>query len=127
MTFPFNPKKGLVFLKAEITGPGGRARLRFALDTGATQTLVNAAPLVGIGYDPALATKHVQVTTGSGTVYAPVITATSLGALGHDRPNFQVLCHTLPPSATVDGLLGLDFFRDHVLTLDFQQGQIELA
>ncbi len=39
----------------------------------------------------------------------------------------KVLCHTLPPSATVDGLLGLDFFRGHQLTVDFQTGQITLT
>lgn len=36
------------------------------------------------------------------------------------------LAHTLPPSAGVDGLLGLDFFRDHLLSIDFQRGQVSL-
>src|SRR5438270_11873390 len=35
--------------------------------------------------------------------------------------------HTLPPSASVDVLIGLDFFRNHRLTLDFRSGQMDLA
>jgi hypothetical protein len=38
-----------------------------------------------------------------------------------------VLAHTLPVSASVHGLLGLDFLRDGVLTIDFVAGQVSLA
>jgi hypothetical protein len=37
------------------------------------------------------------------------------------------IAHTLPPTAPVDGLLGLDFVRSQQLTIDFRAGQIELA
>jgi hypothetical protein len=35
--------------------------------------------------------------------------------------------HDLPLEANVDGLLGLDFVRDQVLTIDFRTGTIDLA
>ena len=57
MTFPFNAQRGLVVVYAELFGT-------LALDTGATATLINVAPLVTIGYDPALSPIRVQVTTG---------------------------------------------------------------
>jgi hypothetical protein len=47
--------------------------------------------------------------------------------LGQERQNFTVIAYTLPPTATIDGLLGLDFFRNHVLTIDFQNGEITLT
>jgi hypothetical protein len=50
-----------------------------------------------------------------------------LTALGRERLGFPVLGHTLPPSAGVDGLLGVDFFRGLVLTIDFGAGQVHLA
>ena len=34
---------------------------------------------------------------------------------------------TLPPSAGVDGLLGLDFMRGLGLSIDFRQGLVALA
>jgi predicted aspartyl protease len=101
--------------------------LRLALDTGATTSLVNVAMLVGVGYDPALAPARVQVTTGSGVEYAPRVTLSRIRALAQERVDFDVLGHTLPPSAGVDGLLGLDFFRRRRMTIDFRVGRLRLA
>jgi hypothetical protein len=50
-----------------------------------------------------------------------------VAALGLERTAFSVLAHTLPPSAGVDGLLGLDFLRGQVLTVDFRSGRIVVA
>jgi predicted aspartyl protease len=126
MSFPFDPKKGLVIVRAELWGPAGSAVLRLALDTGATGTLVNVGLLVALGYDPALSPDRVQVTTGSGVEFVPSITLEKIRSLGKDRLGFPVLGHTLPPSAGVDGLLGLDFLRDQSLTLDFRIGRVAL-
>jgi predicted aspartyl protease len=98
-----------------------------ALDTGATATVVNIAMLVAVGYDPALAPTRLQVTTGSGVEYAPPVTLSRIQALGQERLDFPVLGHTLPPSAGVDGLLGLDFLRGQSLTVDFRSGHVTLG
>ena len=127
MSYPFSPQKGLIRVAVEVQGPLGKAVLTLGLDTGATISLVGASLLVALGYDPALAPNRVQVTTGSGVEYVPLLPLTKVNALGHNRFDFPVLCHTLPPSASVDGLLGLDFLRAHVLTLDCLNGQITLV
>ncbi len=123
----FNPSGGLIIVSVEVTGPTGAAILRLALDTGATGTLVNASMLVAVGYDLALAPERIEMTTGSGVEFAPRIAVSRISALGHIRENFPVLGHTLPPSAGVDGLLGLDFCRGQILTIDFQNGAITLG
>ena len=97
MTFPFDPAQGLIVVRGDVTGPSGSALLRLALDTGATGTLVNAAMLYALGYDPAVAPDRVEITTGSGVEYAPRISITKLAALGRERNDFPVLCHTLRP------------------------------
>jgi len=127
MSFPFDPEQGLIVVRAELWGPAGSAVLRLALDTGATVTLVNAGMLVAVGYDPALAPERVQVTTGSGVEFVPRVTLDKIAALGQQPAHFPVLGHTLPPSAGVDGLLGLDFFRHLTLTLDFRTGEASLG
>ena len=114
-------------MRAELVGPTGNAVVRLALDTGATATLINVALFVAVGYDPALAPTRVQITTGSGVEYVPQIVAIAPIALGQTRRALPVLAHTLPPSAGVDGLLGLDFFRSTALTIDFRAGQVRLA
>ena len=83
--------------------------------------------LVAVGYDPALAPTRVQVTTGSGVEYVPRLTLSRILALGQERVDFAVLGHTLPPSAGVDGLLGLDFLRGQSLTVDFRTGHVTLV
>lgn len=127
MSFPFNAHRGLVNVTVRVTGPSGSLILRLALDTGATRTVINVSSLATAGYDPALAPVRVRVTTGSGVEFVPRLPLLKIAALGQDRVNFPVLCHTLPPSAAVDGVLGLDFLRGQVLTLDFRNGQITLA
>ena len=126
MTETFDPRRGLVIVRTELFGPSGSVVLRLALDTGASGTLVNAGLLVAVGYDPALAPTRVQVTTGSGVESVPRVEVSRIEALGQTRTGFIVLAHTLPSSASIDGLLGLDFLRGHVLHIDFLQGHITL-
>jgi hypothetical protein len=124
MRFPFDAKKGLVVVRAEITGPSGVVFPRLALDTGATQTLINTGLLVAVGYDPAVASERVEVTTGSGVEFVARLSIRRIASLAFERTDFAVLAHTLPPSAGVDGVLGLDFLRGHVLTIDFCTGHV---
>ncbi len=126
MNVAFNPRRGLVIVRAKLYGPTGDMMLRLALDTGATRTTVNMGPLVGTGYDPALVEQRIQVTTGSGIQYAPIVTLECLRAIEHDRTGLSVLGLTLPPSAGIDGLLGLDFLRDRKLEVDFRVGCLTL-
>jgi predicted aspartyl protease len=127
MSFSFNRQQGLILVNAEIEGPSGCVIVQLALDTGATSTLINAGLLVAVGYDPALAPERIQITTGSGVEFAPRVILTSITSLGQTRKDLPVLCHTLPLSTGVDGILGLDFLRDQKLTLDFRSGEILLV
>jgi predicted aspartyl protease len=127
MSFSFNPREGLILVQAELWGPSGSGIVSLALDTGATSTVVNQSRLMQVGYDPALVPDRLQITTGSGVEFVPRLTLSKVTALGQERTSFPVLCHTLPPSAGVDGLLGLDFFRGQTLTVDFRSGEITLS
>jgi hypothetical protein len=127
MSFPFEPNYGLIIVRAELEGPSGNAVLRLALNTGATATMINMGMLVSIGYDPALVLDLFQVTTGSGVEFVPRIILRKIIAIGKERVDFPVLCHTLPPTAGVDGLLGFGFMRLQTLTIDFLGGQIMLV
>ena len=120
--FKFNPEGELIYVKATLVGPKKEFTLRLALDTGASLTTLNTFALVMAGYDPATSPHRVELTTGSGLEYVPYLRIGKITALGQTREDFPVIAHTLPPSATVDGLLGLDFFRDRQLTIDFRKG-----
>jgi len=125
--FSFNPAQGLIRVRVEVTGPTGSAVVYLGLDTGATATVIRTVPLVQAGYDPVALGHPLQLTTASGVAQAFRFPALSLIALGQARNNFRVIAHNLPPSTSVDGVLGLDFFRGQVLTLDFVKGEITLT
>lgn len=106
----FNGKRGLVLVWVRLSGPNGQRAVRMALDTGATATTVRTGVLVQLGYDPAAGSERVPMTTASGVEYVPRVRVNQVESLGVSRDGLQIVGHTLPPSATVDGLLGLDFF-----------------
>ncbi len=83
--------------------------------------------LVAVGYDPDASTDRIQVTMGNGVESVPRLVLNRLSALGQHRLGLPVLAHNLPPATGIDGLLGLDFLRGTVLTVDFQNGRIVLA
>jgi predicted aspartyl protease len=124
MSFSFDPDEAAVVIQVRLWGPRGRTVTRLALDTGATETLVNWDIAVLLGYDPSASPTRRQIITGSGVESAPEIPIDRIEALGMERFSFPVLCHTLPSSAGVDGLLGLDFLRGQRVVLDFRTGII---
>jgi hypothetical protein len=89
VSFPFNSQRGLVVVQAEVFGPSASIVLRLALDTGATATMINVAPLVSVGYDPSLVSHRVQVTTGSGVEFVPKIDIVKIEFSGRNAFNSQ--------------------------------------
>jgi len=124
MKITFDPTQGLIVIPTRLHGLHTDTIVRLALDTGATGSMLSWDVAVLLGYDPASAKERIQVTTGSGVEFTPRIVVKKVEILGRSLKNFPILCHTLPPSATVDGLLGLDFFRGLRLVVDLQTGTI---
>jgi predicted aspartyl protease len=125
MKIKFDASQGLIVIPTRLYGSQGDTIVRLALDTGATSSMINWDVAVLLGYDPASVKERIQITTGSGVEFAPRITMKKIEVMGRSLENFLMLCHTLPPSSTVDGLLGLDFFRGERLILDFQLGIVD--
>ncbi len=82
--------------------------------------------LTSLGYDVNEAPGDVLIMTASGTGRAARVVLTRIAAMNQKREQFPILSYTLPESTTVDGVLGLDFFKGTRLTLDFQAGWITL-
>jgi len=126
VTISFNPRQGLIIIPVELFGPSGSFVLRFALDTGASYTVVSVGMLQSIGYAPSAAKTRIPITRGSGQESAPKVVIDRIDALTQTRLLFPVLAHTVPASIGIDGLLGLDFLRRQTLNIDFRAGKINL-
>jgi predicted aspartyl protease len=123
----FPPEPGPILVQATATGPASTVELKLILDTGATTSLIDFTTLLLLGFDPNSSPRRIQMTTGSAVEAVPVVVLTRLSALGQHRFGFPVIAHTLPEGSGVDGLLGLDFLRGQVLTIDFRANWIQLA
>ncbi len=127
MSLSFDPKEdGLIIVPTRLFGPKKDIGVRLALDTGAMDSMISASALFILGYDSSFIKDRIQLTTGSGVKWVPRMVLSQINALDLTRKDYSVLCHTLPSSATVDGVLGLDFLRDHKLEIDFRKGLVNL-
>ena len=122
----FDPRAGVVHVQVRLTGPGGEGIFTFALDTGATRSMLSWEAALQLGCAPGSAAQRVEIVTGSGVEYCPEVRVGLAEALGVSRTGFPMLCHNLPPQAKLQGLLGLDFLEGRVLTADFRKGRISL-
>ena len=125
VTSYFRVRSGLIMIRTRIWGPLEGHVFYLALDTGATDTMVSADLLAKIGYDLS-AQPFAKIRTAGGIIQTPDITVSRLEALGQRRVDFPLLAHDFSPRATVDGVLGLDFLRGHVLNIDFRLGRLTL-
>ena len=126
----FDPSVSSIVVDLLLEAVDGRTALLIpvVLDTGASLTILATDIMVRLGYDPAnpeLARQ--RIVTGSGIEYAPRTIVRSATAIGQKVASLDVLCHDLPPESGVDGLLGLNFFRQFKLSIRFRKGIIDLT
>lgn len=117
---------GIIIVPARLLGPSGDRLVRLALDTGASTTLIGWSLAVQLGYDPAASPRRTRVTMASGVEYCPMIVVDRLQALGKTVRRADVVCHNLPPSSRIDGLLGLSFLSRFDVRINFRLGFMTL-
>ena len=124
--YTFARLRGPILVEASASGPGDSADLRLILDTGATTTLLNENIVRFLGLNPDEPASRANITMTGSIETCPIVTLNRLTAFGQHRLAFPVISHSLPLGSGIDGLLGLDFLRGHVLTIDFTTGRLSL-
>lgn len=126
MKFSFDTRSRLILIPVDLTGPWGSDRFWFALDTAASRTCISEVVLRSIGIDtdqyPRSRRVHgVGADERFGEV--PLVRIQALGVIWQ-KPTVAFM--KLNPKSNIHGLLGLDFFRGRILTVDFARGTIAL-
>ena len=121
----FDPSLKSIYVAGVLSGPAGQADVTFALDTGATRTVVRSSVLRSMGYDLVAVAGSTTMTTASGRVRAPLVAIRRLTVLGQHRP-LLVVAHEFPEEYRGQGLLGRDFFAGLVLSIDFSHSVVSL-
>lgn len=126
VVYNFDRDSPVIVLFVKLFGSKGTRRVKMALDTGATYVLIPYHIAESLGYDPASSMDRVPLTTASGVEIVPLITLESVSLLGKKVENVQTVCHDLPPTGHIDGLLGLSYFRGFRMKLDFVEGILQI-
>lgn len=127
MSESFDPSARSVLVRVQVWGGAESHAFRFALDTGATQTLFSAECARLLGYDPERPAGRKRIRSATGSTVVPLFRLVRIEALGHTREDFVIAAQDFPFGVRADGLLGLDFFRGLVLKLDFARGRASLS
>ena len=103
---------------------------RFALDSGASHTVIDLAALIVAGYDLHDAIRTVQLETGNGTVDGYIFKVAAFTALGVTRHEMEICSYDFFGSnvfAEIHGVLGLDFFKDKKFCIDLKKFEVTVS
>jgi hypothetical protein len=103
---------------------------RFALDTGASHTVVDLAALIVAGFELTDSVRTVQLETGNGSVEGLVFDIPTFSALGITRHNMEICSYDFFGNnvfAEIHGVLGLDFFMGHKFCIDLANFEITVS
>ncbi len=100
---------------------------RLILDTGADITILSRSVAMDIGLLPSQTVATVTLNTAGGSVRADVFRVGLVSVGGAEARNVTTAIHDLPDAPTgVDGLLGLTFLEQFLVTVDAQKGELHL-
>lgn len=127
MKYSFDPESPIIVMEVELEGEEVIERVKMALDTGATYTMIPWKMAEVLGLRPEISERKVKITTASGVEAAPIIVVNSISCASKSVKNVEGIVHDLPERSHVDGLLGLSFLRRFKVCIDFKEGVLEIA
>jgi len=125
-TVNFDKNASLVIVPVTIKKGEEILEYEFAVDTGATISLVRDDVMKQIGYSKAQSTRTTHTITASKSETVFEYNLDNIMALGLIRRNFKVISRSLPIGLGIDGLIGLNFFKNKELTIDFKLSEIRV-
>jgi hypothetical protein len=122
-TIPFAYQKGVPYVQV-LSTRGHFRSMRFILDTGASPTVFNHMTATGLNL--------VGAQSGGNCSEAPSMYVQQVHAacgglsLKHVALSSDMVGISMGCGHWVDGLLGTDYFRDKIVTIDFKRHQLEI-
>ncbi len=122
---PFQFREGLIQVRVKV--PQSAEPLNFLVDTGASVSVIDLHTAQRLGLKPGKKVQVLGVQSATDGYWPTRLTATSgdfplpENYLAIDMQQFSDACEF-----SVEGLLGVDFFRDRVVQIDFETETIRL-
>ena len=100
-----------------------------ALDTGASNTVIDLAALLILGYEVKDALRTVEFETAKGVLTAYVFQVKEITSLGITRKDIEICSYDFFTNnifSDMHGVLGLDFIQDCKICLDMVEQEITI-
>ena len=125
-TFDLPTDEDVIIVNASIEG---KYKFRLALDTAATHTTIDSNVLYFSGYELRNSKGEKEIETSNGIIVVETFDIDHLECLGITKTNFEVqvydfLTHGI--SSDYDGVIGLNFLKEHKFCIDIAKGEITI-
>jgi Aspartyl protease len=123
--FSLENQDSLIRIDAQI----GKSDFSLALDTGATHTVIDLTVMLMNGYRLDDVIRTVEFETAKGSIEAYIFKVKKLKALGRVMYDIEISSYDFIGNNVIfdiDGVLGLDFFKNTSLKIDFNNFMITL-
>ncbi len=104
-----------------------RYLFRLAIDTAATHTTIDSNVLYFSGYELKNSKGEAEIETSNGVIVVEKYEIEKLECLGIIKENVEVQVYDFLAHGIIsdyDGVIGLDFMREHKLCIDFPKSEI---
>jgi clan AA aspartic protease (TIGR02281 family) len=120
----FDRSLDLLVVKARVWGPRGNTPLRFAVDTGAADTVITPELIDKLGYSPRDGERITTVRTAIGKEHGYSLRVKRFAALGFTVLDCRIHVFDLATGDDIDGLIGLSFLRKFNYHVRSEEGRI---
>ena len=113
-----------------VTAWANDYEILIAIDTAATHSVIDFNILLILGYSPQDSTGSILVETSNGVMTVQKYLLKKFNALDKEITNFEVISYDFLEKGILspyDAVLGLDFFAQTILTIDFIHQDIWLT
>lgn len=124
---PFDPAAEAIWVTAVLEGIDGLSHeLILVLDPGTSETILERRIAEKVGLDESRSLGPARYRGAGGIQEGYYVEAPRLKVLGRPVSEFRIAACPFEDDLETDGLLGLDFLRNTVVTLDFKHGRVTL-
>jgi aspartyl protease family protein len=123
----FNRKLDLIIVHARVWSPRSGRRLRLALDTGSSDTVVSPDLVEKLGYSVRDGEDIMTVRSATGKEQGWSLRVKRFSALGFAVPDYRLHVFDLATGDDIDGLIGLSFLDQFNYEVRSIEGRLRVA
>jgi len=122
----FDRKRDLIIVHARVWSSRSQARLRLAVDTGSSDTVVTPDLVEELGYSARDGERVMTIRAAIGKEHGFTLRVKRFSALGFVVPNYLLHVFELATGDDIDGLIGLSFLKQFNCEFRFAEGRLRV-